>query len=100
MRASIVRISSVSQRSKNMPSLVRAAFTSLPSLPVATVSERARRLAWPAQMMPSHSSCGQQVAEDDDARLAQRHQHLDLAGRPATMTGVEASEVGLGQAGA
>ena len=52
MRASTRRISSLSQRSKNMPSLVRAALTSLPSELVATVSGARRLVA--ASTMPSH----------------------------------------------
>ena len=55
MRFSTLSITPVSPRSKNMPRLVRATFTSLPPVMLSTVSERAMR--GPAsEMISSHSS--------------------------------------------
>ena len=74
MRRSMRWISGDSPRSKNMPSLVRAALTSLPPVVLSTVSERARR-GRASSTRASHSAVGEQAAEDHHARQLHRQQH-------------------------
>ena len=78
MRCSMRWISGASPRSKNMPSLVRAALTSLPPLRWSTVSERASRGARQLHQRVAFG-IGQETAEQHHARALHRQQHLHLA---------------------
>mmetsp|Transcript_41204 Transcript_41204/g.96289 ORF Transcript_41204/g.96289 Transcript_41204/m.96289 type:complete len:211 (+) Transcript_41204:436-1068(+) len=97
MRASTRRIRSDSPRSKNMPSLVRAAFTSLPSAPVATVSERARRVL-ASVTMPSHSASLSRSA-NTTTRGWRRAITTLTARSPAITTGAKRLRSGSGRPG-
>ena len=94
MRRSIRSISGVSPRSKNMPSLVRAACTSLPPVAVSTVSERTSR-GVACAIRPSHS-----CAVSRSAKITTRGRRSDittLTGCPSTtMTLAPSSICGAG----